>query len=481
MKNITKYILLSLVATFTIMSCDKDFEEYNKNVDNPITVPSSMLIGTIVRDAANELYSTFNGSEIGETWSQHISLIQYNDPDRYKPRVTSMDAMWNVFYRCASNANQMYGLALAEENKTNQGIALVLKAYSFHVLTDLYGDIPFSEALLGPSEGNFTPVYDRQQDVYAGIIAMLDQAIPLLKSGVGETNPDMDNLYAGDIKKWTKFAYSLKFRALMRISGKQDVSASLTEIVNSGYLFASNADEAKLVYLSVSPEANPIFESVVAGGRNEFKLAETFVNFLIDNSDPRLPVMAQPAAASGNYVGKPSGHEESPLPGYSYDDVSAIGKKYLKPEAPGYFISYSELLFLLAEAAKKGYIPGGDATAQTYYYAGIQNSMAENGVSDGYAAYIAIPHITYNTNDALKQIGEQKWVVLFCQGFEAWTEWRRTGFPELTPAVDGYINEIPSRLRYESTEVSVNGINYKAAVEVQGADALATKIWWMIK
>ncbi|HAM98403.1 MAG TPA: SusD/RagB family nutrient-binding outer membrane lipoprotein [Marinilabiliales bacterium] len=478
MKNI-KYIFLSFIMAVSIYGCDKGFEDINENIDDPVVVPSSMMIGTIVRDAMNEMYSTFNGSEIGETWSQHASLIQYNDPDRYKPRVTSMDAMWNIFYRTASNANQMYELAVAEGNETNQGVALVLKAYCFHVITDLYGACPYTEALKGPSEGNFTPAYDDQEVVYAGILDLLNQSMSLLSSGNGEINGDMDIMYAGDASKWLKFAYSLKFRALMRISGVQDVSTELQAVYNSGHLFASNSDEAKLVYLSASPEANPLYESIVAGARGEHKLSETFINALVASNDPRLPVMAQ-EAANGGYVGKPNGYEESPLAGFGYDDVSPIGANYLLPTAPGYFMSYSELLFLIAEAAKKGYISGGDATAQSYYEAGILNSLTENGVAGEYASFmVPASGVVYNSTDALELIGTQKWIVLFCQGFEAWTEYRRTGFPELTPAAQAYLDEIPSRLKYESTEVSVNGPNYRAVLERQGADELTTKIWWM--
>lgn len=479
--KIIKYIMLSFIATLLLASCDKNFEEINANIDDPVIIPSSMIIGTVVRNVANEFYSTFDGLEHGETWVQHISMVQYNDPERYKPRVSVMDNLWSVCYTGASNANQMYSLAVGEGNEVNQGIALVWKAYCFSLLTDLFGDVPFSEALRGPSDAIFTPVYDTQEAVYTGILAMIDQAIPLILSGNGVTDPNMDILYAGDASKWAKFATSLKFRALMRISSKKNVSSDLQALVNSGNLFASNDDEAKLVYLSTSPEANPIYETIIAGGRGEFKLAKTFVDWLSNNSDPRLGVFAQKAVTSGTYIGKPSGYKEQPLPGYGYDDVSSIGTKYLEPTAPGYFISYSELLFLMAEAAKKGYISGGDDAAKSYYDAGIRNSFAENGLSAAQAnAYVAGIN-AYNPANALELIGTQKWVVLFCQGFEAWTEWRRVKIPALTPAFEGYIDQIPSRLRYESTEISLNGINYQAVIanDRQGADELTTPVWWM--
>jgi hypothetical protein len=478
MKKIIILFVAAIITTTFFNSCDKNFEEYNKNIDDPATVPSSMLIGTAVRSIMNTTYSTFNGSEIGENWVQHNALTDYNDPDRYRPRVTSMDAMWNNLYYAASQANQVQELAIIEENQVNQGVAMVIKAYCFLVLTDLFGDVPFTEALKGPSEGNFTPAYDPQETVYDGALAMLDEAMPLLLSGVGTIDGSMDILYGGDPTKWEKFANSLKFRALMRISGVRNVSADLQALVNKGHLFSSNDDEAKLVYLSASPEANPLFETIVDQSRDEHKLSATFVNQLIDYDDPRLPVMCQPAENSGLYVGKPNGYAQTPLPGFAAGDVSAIGEKYLAPEAPGYFLSYTELLLLMAEAAHNGYISGGDVAAEAYYNAAIQNSLNENGVGGEFGNYMSDPRVPYNSTNADAQIGLEKWIALFCQGFEAWTEWRRTGYPVLTPAAEGYISEIPRRLRYESTEVSVNGVNYKAAVASQGADELTTRIWW---
>ncbi|MDD4756430.1 MAG: SusD/RagB family nutrient-binding outer membrane lipoprotein [Prolixibacteraceae bacterium] len=477
--KIFKYILTIFITTSMLFSCDKNFEEINRNVDDPVTVPSSMLIGTMIRNMANELYSTFNGLEHGETWVQHISMVQYNDPERYKPRIGTMDNLWNIFYRTASTANQMYKLAEGEENEINQGVALVIKAYCFAQLTDFFGDVPYTEALLGPSDGLFTPVYDSQETVYNGVLSLLDQAMPLLASGNGDIDPNMDILYEGDASKWARFAASLKFRSLMRISAKRDVSSDLQALVNGGKLFNSESNEAKLVFLSASPDANPMYETIIAGGRGEFKLAKTLVDYMTDISDPRLPVYAQLAVNSGTYVGKPTGYEESPLPGYGYDDVSSIGTKYLEPTAPGYFISYTELLFLMAEAAKKGYISGGDGAAKTYYDEAVRNSFADNGLAARADGYLGLNVVAYNPSIALEQIGRQKWIALFSQGFEAWTEWRRTGLPVLTPAQDGYINQIPSRLRYESNETSINGTNYKAAVAQQGPDELTTKIWWM--
>jgi hypothetical protein len=167
-----------------------------------------------------------------------------------------------------------------------------------------------------------------------------------------------------------------------------------------------------------------------------------------------------------------------------------LGEYFLQPSTPAVFIDYTELNFLLAEAAKKGFIAGGDATAQAYYEAGITASFdTYNGFvnSDGSEVvlsvgdYLSTSGVAYNPATALEQINTQKWIALYSQGIEAWTEWRRTKLPVLSPAINPIgITEIPSRYYYPSKEQSLNATNYNAAVAAMGAaDVLTTKVWWM--
>jgi len=264
----------------------------------------------------------------------------------------------------------------------------------------------------------------------------------------------------------------------MRISGKVDVASDLQEIASSRSVFESMGDEAKLPYLSADPNANPIYESVDFGSRLEYKVNSRMVDMLDDLNDPRLPVYAQ-KNSDNEYRGKPSGINEVPSDDYNYDNVSAIGTKYLEPELPGYFMSYSELMFLMAEACQKGYISG---TAATYYNEGIATSFAFNEVSDGLATYMAQPSVALKAGNAgLQQIAEQNWLALFCQGIESWNEVRRTGFPVLAPAIDGVLGgAMLARFSFPVIEQSVNAANYKAAVTTLGGpDLLTTKVWWM--
>jgi hypothetical protein len=455
-----------------VTSCDKNFEEINTDPNNPVAIESGLLIADAVFNASNQMYSTFVGGDMGACWSQQWAKVQYNDEALYTPRESVIQGFWDTFYEdLGSDANTMYNLAVEEENANMQGVALVLKAFGFSVLTDCYGDIPFSEAYKS-GEGILKPKYDAQADVYNGIIAMLDQADGLFSADGGVINAQSDLIYAGDWSKWQKFANTLKFRVLMRMSGKTDVSTQLAQVLTRP-VFTSQADDAELGYLSADPVANPMYESIVYVTREEYKVCEVLVNYLdgtvFGTVDPRLSVYVA-ENTDGEYRGKPAGIFNVPNDDYNYNNVSPIGDFYLEAEFPGIFLSYTEFLFLKAEAAHKGYI-SGDANA--FYQAGITSSMADNDISS-----FTLPSLTGTDEDQFEQICVQKWLGLYCQGIEAWTEWRRTGYPELSPAIDAVLDEIPSRWTYPATEQSLNSENYNAAIANQGTDLLTTKVWW---
>jgi hypothetical protein len=478
MKKKNLYIVVLLGVIF-IAGCDKGFEGLNENPNDAISVPSGLLTADIVRVAMNSSYSTFVGGDMGACWAQHWAKVNYEDEERYKVRPSVIeDLVWKNYYESViSDAKTMQDLAIQEGNDCTEGVALVLQAYGYSYLTDLFGSIPFSQAI---NASILSPKYDEQEDVYAGIFRMLDKADSLFTVADGSITESSDLIYAGSVDKWQKFANSLKFRCLMRVSARVDVSNELQDIVDNRSVFESNDDEAKLVYLTADPNANPIFESIVYGNRFEYKVNSKLVNMLVDLNDPRLPVYVQ-KNKDNVYRGKPSGINDVPSDEYNYDNVSAIGTKYLTATEPGYFMSYSELLFLMAEARQKDLITT-TATASDYYLKAIEANFEINEVSDFYASYIANPKVSLKAGDeGLQQIAEQNWLALFCQGIEAWTETRRTGFPVLTPAIDNVLNDkLPYRFTYPVIEQSVNAANYDAAVvSLGGPDLLTTKVWWM--
>ncbi len=286
MKKIS-ILFIALIALSSV-SCDKDFEIVNTDPNNSVAVPAHLLLGNIVRVNQNEIYSMFAGGDMGMVWAQQVSKVQYNDEERYIPRRPSIDRVWNFLYASViADAQSMYTIAGTEENSNLQGISLVLQANSFQILTDLYGPVPFTEF---NQLGNLKPAYDSQEVVYTGIIDLLTRADALLANGTGDVPATSDLLYGGDTSKWRKLANSLKFKALMRISKKKDVSTQLQALVSAGQLMSSNSDSAQLKYLAAQPDANPIYETVIFGTRSEYKVSSVLVAKL--QGDPRLAVYA---------------------------------------------------------------------------------------------------------------------------------------------------------------------------------------------
>ncbi|WP_452228654.1 SusD/RagB family nutrient-binding outer membrane lipoprotein [Lacinutrix sp. MEBiC02404] len=471
MKN-TKIIFL-LLLSLVIASCDSDFGEVNTDPDNATEVPAHLLLGNIIRINQNVVYNAQGGGDMGECWAQHWSKVQYNDEARYVPRRAVIDGIWNNLYAdVLSDAKSMYQLAEAEGNTNLQAVSLIMQANAFQILTDLYGPIPFAEALNPAIE---QPAYSTSQEVYAGILEMLTQADALLASGTGEITASSDLLYAGDVSKWEKFGNSLKFKVLMRSNGS---ASELQALVTEGKMFASNADSAQLVYNEIAPDANPIYETIVDGNRSEYKICSPVVDILTGLSDPRLPIYAG-ENVDGNIIGKPAGYTGLPSDalGYTYGNISPLGDFYLSPTLPGVIMSHSQLKLLMAEAANEGKIGGSLAAAKMYMDEGIIASFDFNE-ADGGADYAATIALT-TQGDAREKIATQVWISLFGQGFESWTEWRRTGFPALTPAVEGDISSIPTRLYYPTTEVSLNNASYEAAkASLSSGDELTSTLFW---
>jgi len=470
MKKIIYHILILFSICF-ITNCDSNFEEINSNPNTPTIVSSNSLLAGVIRNTATVLQDPLYADEYVSRWIQHLGKTTSNTNELYIPLQNPINNTWfHLYSEVAKNADIMQKLALEEGNDNIQGIALTLKANAFHILTDTYGDIPFTQALKA-DEGITTPIYDDSKSIiYPGILSMLDEAIGLL-NGNGEIESNQDLLYTGDYTLWRKFASSLKFKVLMRAaSGGYNAAPELQELVNNGHLFSSNNEDAKLTFLSVDPNTNP-FSKIF---RTQWSLGEELVNYMNNTLDPRLSAYAQEAGGedSGNgYIGKPAGIKNISESIYGdSSNVSLIGNLYLEEEQPSYFLTYAHLSLLMAEAVEKGYISGN---AEDLFYSGIEASADNNGVT-------GLPSIDYsNSVSKIEEIQKQIWVATFMQGFEAWAEWRRTGIPKLPIAIDAVLDEIPTRYTYPSTQQSLNRINYLSAVEkLGGNDDLTTPLWW---
>ncbi len=463
-------------------ACDpSDFGDINVNPTAVSSVPNKALLTNTLQSLPGTAFSgTAGNRHSADMYVQYISEGPYPGASLY----TVQNFDWSLHYTgplynlktIIENASSGSPLAEAGVNgsKDNQiAVARILKAYYFWWLTDRYGDIPYSEALKG--NGNFSPKYDTQQSIYADLFKELKEAAAQIKTG--EAGVKGDQFLEGDMAMWKKFANTTRLFMSLRLMKNDNAKgkAEMADAISSGVI-SSNAENIYYKFLSSDPNNfNPWYDNYTVSLRNDYAISTTMTNYMEPKNDPRLPVYGE--VLSGKVVGLEYGlNTAKNIPGA----YSRIGDKLRGAGSPALIYSYAQVLFTLAEGAKQGWIAGGDAVAATHYVNAIKASFETYGVynATSYAAYIAQPGVAYSPATGLEQIMTQKWVHLYLNGFESWADWRRTGFPVLTPAVNGNISSIPRRMGYPTNENSINGTSYKAAVARQGADNLTTRMWW---
>ena len=362
-------------------------------------------------------------------------------------------------------------LSLLEGPIVNQlAVAKILKAYFIWHITDRWGDVPYSEALQGL--GNFMPKYDKQEAIYDSIFKLLTDANAMIVPG----NIANEIMYNGDINKWKRFGNSVHLLAALRLSEVNAAKANteFNKALTDGVM-AANTDNFTYRHLADATNQSYWYGQVVNQSRQWWALTETLVDYMNPVNDPRLPVYGK--KNSGNiYKGIPYGTTVG-VPNVT--GYSLMGDSIYAQNAKIYLVTYAQVLFAKAEAAKRGWIPGGDVQAKINYDLAIDQSIRQwTGTNAGVAAFMLQSGIPYNAATALQQIGMQRWVHLFMHGYEAWAEWRRTGFPANLVTPGG--RAIPLRHAYPPNEVFNNGANYQAALQSQfgGIDGLYGKVWW---
>ncbi len=482
-----------LISSVMVVSCTDNFEEINTNPNEPVTVPTAHLLTSAERSLIGEFFGNHdNLSGIGttvSTYSQYIAGLRGGFDDIY---LTVEADFSDIYTGGLRNLEEIISLNTDEEtsvivsisgaNVNQIAVAKILKAWAFHNMTDIWGDIPYFEALKG--KGNALPVYDTQESIYLDLLEELTEASDMIDlsatSPTGEVDIVGDIIYKGDMELWKKFANSLKMRVALRLS---KVLPSVSEVaISEAYaegVFESNFDNAMYSYLAAAPNYNPYYFRYELSVPN-YGITNTMVDKLADFSDPRLIVYADTAERNdlgGGYVGMPFGLSRGTASGISDFAVSWPNKKnILQITTPYMMMSFAEVQFILAEAAEKGWIAGDPAA---FYEGGIEASMTQWGIETSEIdTYLAQPEIQYNTADPYRSIGDQKWIALYMQGIQGWAEWRRLGFPELEVAQDALIDGIPRRKGYPPSETNLNKANYDKAIERQGPDILLTRVWW---
>jgi hypothetical protein len=487
---------ISIFAIVLIASCKPgDFDDINVSPNDPSTVQTYLLLTNAERQVSGLVNSV-----TGRLFTQQNSETLYTSESRYNQPTYDYSAAYNnmladleliIKLNTDAETKSLPSVISGGSNANQLAAARILKAFVFQAITDRWGDVPYSEALKGLA--NPLPKFDTQQSIYTSLFKELKEAQAQFDGGAALKG---DFINGNSNAKWKKFANQVRMNMALRLSkidpatGKTEFNAALADGV-----LLSNADNIFYPYLAESANENNMYNNYNVAKRYDFTISKTLIDYLQTNADPRLPVYAEKNSA-GLYVGMPYGITQAQAVAYTIGafnaagvfvpgNVSAFGSKFRLQNSAVSIFTYAESRFAVAEAYKLGWITGtpDDVQAAAAYNAGVTASLAQHGITNApdVAAFLAQPSIVYNSADAIKQILSQKWVANYQgYGFEAWADWRRTGFPVLapSPAAQNPGGQIPRRLAYPPAEPSLNNANYLLVIARQGPDQLSTRIWW---
>lgn len=534
MKIIQNVATASLILFLMGMVSCKNLTDLNINPNG--TTPQSadpafLMTGVLTNTATDYLNLSY--------WDPFGSVMQYVQKDAFQGagNYDWSDQSWDQYYSLLINNQEAYTLAQKENRPFIMGVSLVMKSFIFGIITDLWGPAPYTAALKGAEGGNsnLLPAYDSQETIYKGILSDLAKADSLFAKGISDVG-GADVYYNGNASEWEKFANSLMLRYYMRLSVKLPdfAKAGIEQVVSSGIYFKTDNDDATMSFLGTNnnnswPE-NLQFDNTGGSNFHRIKMCSTFVDTLEAYNDPRLAIWAAkvqtpikisatmssnpdtvidgilyihpsaipagtPVDTGQNYVGlppsisaDPTTYNLNPTPGPTFSlnpHVSYLNAMYQQARGPlleARLISCSEVDFILAEAALKGWNVGGNA--ESYYYAGINASLNTWGVSGDYTQYITNPNVVFNGTE--RQIITQKWIADWGNATEAWCDWKRTGYPDLKAGPMAKRSVLPVRFVYSSEELNENTTNVNKATALlqstnfsgsQGVNSPWSKPW----
>ena len=496
----TKLVLTAATAGVMLSSCTKDFKEINTDPNNiSEATPQQLLAPALVSTVGFNMIRNRNfNNELMQV------TVNINDGEgqvfRYDYRPNQSDYLWNGWYSELTNFKDIDTLSSqpVNFNTSYKGISLICQAWIYSLLTDTYGDVPFSQSNKAKTEGILEPAFDKQRDIYLSIFQMLERANDLLKNNTAILQGS-DPVYNGNISRWRKFGNSLYLRLLMRLSGKAEVAAQvqakIKDIVETNAanfpIMVSIDESAILRWTGVPPYTSPL----MTVREQDFRfpgVASFFVDNLVNWNDPRIDPNQGVVAGfnrwgiapyQGSIAGIPSGYVPGSVPdkkSYFYSFTSAYSLQN-EPLA-GMIMNYAELKFILAEAALKGYIT---SSPETHYNEGVLASIRQwiPNWAGSVTTYLQNADMQWSTattmDQRMERIHLQKYYAMFLTDLQQWFEYRRTGHPNL-PKGAGLRNngEMPSRMVYPVYVQSTNPTNYQAAVASQGPDLISAKVWW---
>lgn len=474
MRKIAYQLLIVAVAVLAFASCDDTLSEINENpnaTENP--QPPYLLSAAEYHSAKLYMGDVMNYNST-LLWVQHWAKVQYTEPDCYNVDNGTFSDVWNGAYATIiADLNTIVSSELSNDNE--RAVATIWRSWTFLQLTNLYGDIPYSQYAK-----SVTPAYDTQEEVLRGLLSELDEAAKALTASNGTVSGDL--IYGGDLTSWRRFAQSLRLRIALEIADcdgttARTVIASL--FADRDNLINSNDANAQFVFTN-SPQWNPWANAFST--RDDQRMSKTLIDKLKELSDPRLPVYAQlpDDKTVTTYEGGGNGLSADQANSQGFSKLSKPGKYFLADEAPAVFFTYAEVNFIFAEAAARGLI---SADAKAFYDAGVKASLEQFGVGADADSYLSQTKVAFDSSRWAELIGWQKWISLYGQAPDAFTDWRRLGYPKLVAGPSSILDggQLPHRFFYPVTEQSLNGENYRAAVARQGADEITTRLWFDVE
>lgn len=448
-----------------------------------------MPSGTLFHNGEKNLFDAIGSTDVtvapfrvfAQSWTEntYVSEARYDLATNNSPQ-----GWWNQLYANGTtsvlnnlvNAKRNFSLDVTDPGtlRNDQDIDDILQVYAYSLLVNTYGDMPYSRAF---TDSIPFPAYDDAKTVYYDLLNRLDTATGALNPSAGSLSA-ADAVYQGDPASWKKFGATLELKLALVIADVDLPTAEkyVQKAVAAG-VFQSNQDNAVIPYgASPTTNANPVYQALVISGRHDFCPGNLIVNTLLSWSDPRLPLYY--TSFNGSYAGG------IPGAGNSYVNFSQFSSQWLSPTFPGEILDYAESEFLLAEAAERGMAVSGSAA--DHYANAITASITYWGGSTADAAtYLAQPAVAYPTATGSwrQKIGYQKWIANANRGWDAWTEIRRLGYPNIdvvNPPVSSK-GELPRRFTYPGNEETSNSAHWAAAVQnVNGgaADLVTTNLWW---
>lgn len=480
-KNI---LITTLVCGLGLLSCTSNFEELDfPKTTSVIIDPAPILTRSFVTGSGLSVGIWQNTNQLTTLdWVQYVATIKANfNTAHYEPEPAN--SVWSWWY----SDDAFAGLHLCEhaiqlsqkiENANYESIARIWRAYMFQYITDCYGDVPYSEAFKSTA-----PKYDSQEFIYKDLINQLQVAVATLSANKNSGYASLgsaDVLFNGDLDKWIKFGNSMILRLAMQCSNvaadaiTKPVLASI-DWNNQSLYISANEDNVKLIPDEGGATYHVKNPYSFAAAWDEMRISKTMYDRLVANEDPRMQIFMAPNV-DGEYVGLPSGQKIEDLNAH-YKDVYIpnycdIGDYFIQGETPFVLYATSEVYFLLAEAAQKGFIQGD---APSLYKKAVQLSLELYNIpSDRIQSFIT--RVPYNEDNLYIQF----WLALFPNGPQGWNLVRRTGKPSIAPLIYHWPGnlEMPRRYSYSTDEIRYNPAKVQEAIERMGGDSQYTRIWW---